>query len=115
MMEPGSSVGLVRGLVLREANVAVDAKHRSLGVAADLRCEPGKADVELFDQFPHRRPHLILIVGAVRFEPRLLIIPRELSKESQTAFAKRHCPSILIRKLRQLAQANAWIVRELLT
>jgi len=62
--------------------------------AADLWGEFGKADVELFDQFAHRGSHLILVVRAVRFEPRLLVIAGELSEKGQTAFAERHCQSI---------------------
>src|SRR5262245_22060815 len=74
MMKPTAGVGLVRRLVLREANVAVDSEHRALRIAADLRREAREPSVELFDELAHRRAHFVFILVAMRLEPGLVVV-----------------------------------------
>src|SRR5205823_10993679 len=90
MMEPAGSVGLVRRLVLGEADVAIDAKHRSLGITADLRRELGKACIQIFDQLAHWLAHFAFVFLAMRLEPGLFVMPRQLAEETQCALCKCH-------------------------
>src|SRR4051794_32333066 len=92
-MEPAGRVGLVRGLVAREADVAIDAEHRPLRVAADLGCEFHEPRVHLADEVAHRLAHLTLVLGAMCLEPFLVVVLREPSKESQCS--RRECHRLL--------------------
>src|SRR5689334_6134222 len=74
VMEPARRVRLVGGLVLREANVAIDAEHRPLRVADHLRRELRKAYIHLADEVAHRLADLALVLGAMRLEPRLVVV-----------------------------------------
>jgi hypothetical protein len=69
MRQPHARVGLVRRLVLRKPDVAVDPEHRTPRVADDLRRHPCEPDVELIDERLERLAHLALVLGAVRLEP----------------------------------------------
>src|SRR5512143_1579435 len=90
MMEPASRVRLVRRFVLREPDVAIDAKHRSLGIAADLGSEMREPSVELLDELTHRLAHFLLIYRAVGLEPLFVVVPRELTKEAQGRWGEWH-------------------------
>ena len=65
MVELAGGVGLVRRLVGREADVAVDPEDRAPRVAHELGRDPGEPDVHLLDQRPERVPHLGLVDRAV--------------------------------------------------
>src|SRR6266487_3670827 len=75
MSKPARRVRLVRRFVLGEPDVAIDPKHRALGIAGDLRREPREPDVHLFDQGSHRRADVVLVTIAMRLEPRLGVVP----------------------------------------
>src|SRR5436309_223548 len=81
--KPARRVGLVRRLVLREPDVAIDAEHRALGVARDLRREPRKPDVHFLDQRTHRIADVVLITLALRLEPRLVVVPGEAAQKGE--------------------------------
>src|SRR6476660_5972586 len=95
VMEPARRVGLVRRLVLREPDVAVDAEHRPLRIAADLGSEFGEPDVEILDQLAHRGADIVLVDVAMRLEPGLLIVAGELPEEAQRALVERHADKIM--------------------
>src|SRR3954465_12890642 len=94
MMKPATGVGLVGRLVLREADVAVDAKHRSLRIATNLRREAREPYVELLDEVAHRRAHLLLVVCAVRVKPLFVVVSRELLEEAKCRGGKGHGASM---------------------
>src|SRR3954468_2533801 len=85
VMEPARRVRLVRGLIAREANVAIDAEHRSLRIAADLRRERRKPRGHLADEIPHRFAHLALVLRAGRFNPFLLLFFASARKKRNAA------------------------------
>src|SRR5262249_23217944 len=112
MMEPTRGVRLVRRLVLREARVAIDSEHGSLGIAADLRREAREPCVELLDQLAHRLAHLNLVLGAPRLEPVLVVVGCKLAEKTEGGARERHdqlsnseCPCSIIRKLRRIPPA----------
>src|SRR5207247_8996232 len=88
VVEPGSGVGLVRRLVLGEADVAVDPEHRALGIADDLGRDAAQPGVERLDELAHRLPHLPLIDVTVGLEPGLLVVPRQISQEPERSGSK---------------------------
>src|SRR5690242_21108056 len=90
VMEPARRVRLVGGLVLREANVAIDAEHRPLRVADHLRRELRKAYIHLADEVAHRLADLALVLGAMRLEPRLVVVLREAAEEPQRCRCEWH-------------------------
>src|SRR4051794_33768646 len=83
MMEPAAGVRLVRRFVLREADVAVDPEHRSLGIAAHFGREAPAPCVELADELTHRLSKLLFIRGSMCFEPRLVVVAHEPAKKAQ--------------------------------
>src|SRR6185436_18661079 len=89
-MKPARRVCLVRRLVFGEPDVAVDAEHRPLGVAADLGRERLESRVHLPDEVAHWLAHLRLVVRAMRLEPFLVVVPRESAKEPQRGRGERH-------------------------
>src|SRR5437773_105690 len=90
MVEPAAGVRFVRRLVPGEADVAVDAKHGSLGIAADLRGECREAAVHIVDQRAHRLAHFLFVLGTMRLEPGLLVVGGEAAKESQRCWCEWH-------------------------
>src|SRR5687767_10651286 len=94
---------LVRGLVLGEANVAIDAEHRSLRVAADLGRERLQLLVHLADQVAHRLAHLTFVLRAMRLEPLLVVVLREPAKEAQRRRCERHGTKSFSRSTRSIS------------
>src|SRR5213594_5097088 len=94
MPKPARRVRLVRRLVLGEPDVAIDPKHRALGVAGDLRREPREPDVHLFDQRAHRRADVALVALTMRLEPGLVVVPGEAAQKGERGGGE-HDPSKL--------------------
>jgi hypothetical protein len=82
------TVGLVRRLVLGEADVAVDPEHRALGVTDDLGRDGAQRGVESLDEQAHRLPHLSLVDITVGLEPGFLVVPLQISQEAERSGSK---------------------------
>src|SRR5580765_5307372 len=81
MSKPARRMRLVRRLVFGESNVAIDPEHRALGIAGDLRREPGEPHIHRFDQLAHRRADIVLVTLTVRLEPGLGVVAGEATQE----------------------------------
>src|SRR5207245_10522664 len=74
----GCGLGLVRAIVPREPNVAIDPEHRAvLEVAAD-RAQPGS---HLGDEAENGVAHDRLVVTLIRQEPLAVVVLPELPQE----------------------------------
>jgi hypothetical protein len=87
MTERGSRVGLVRSLVAREAEIAIDAHHRAAArprvrdkVGADLS-QPRR---EVRDEREHRLAHLVLVTGFILEKPVAVVVAPELLEKFKT-------------------------------
>src|SRR5881397_2403579 len=94
MPKPAGRVRLVRRLVLREPDIAIDAEHRALRVAGDLRREPREPDIHLFDQRAHRIADVALVALTMRLEPGLVVVPGEAAQKGERGGGE-HDPSKL--------------------
>ena len=83
MEEPARGVRLVGPLVVREADVAVDAEHGALRVAAELRRHAREPVVDLAHELAQRAEHLLIVRLAVLDEPRALIVSLERAQVLQ--------------------------------
>jgi hypothetical protein len=81
--DPERGVRLVRGLVLREAHVAVDPEEGALRWRHELRREPREADVELIGEQPQGSEHRALVRGALLLEPGFGVVPLEPLEEGE--------------------------------
>src|SRR5262245_19150957 len=90
MMKPTGRVGFVRRLVLREANIPIDSKHRSLGIAADLGGEACEPNVQILDQPAHGIAYVVLVLHAMGFKPRFVVVRLELAKKAKGSGVERH-------------------------
>src|SRR5262249_13192371 len=83
-----AGVGLVRRLVLREPNVAMDPAHRAVRMAEDLGRDRRELRVERLDEPAHRLPHLALVHVAIRLEPRLRVVALQVTQKLERRGAK---------------------------
>ena len=90
MVEPAGRVRLVRRFVFGEADVPIDAKHRSLGISADLRRELRKPYIEIFDQLAHWLAHLGFVLVTMRFEPGFFVVLGKLPEKEQRSGSEWH-------------------------
>src|SRR5437762_409690 len=84
MEEPARGVRLVRRLVAREANIAVQAEHGAFRVAQELGREAREADVHLLNQIRHWLLDVPLVILAMCLEPRLRVVLRQPAEESES-------------------------------
>jgi hypothetical protein len=96
-------VGLVRTLVLTEADVPIDAREVAVGLPAglEMQVELQHKRRERSEQAAKGSHHMLVIAGTVLVEPRLVIVPREFLEKAErigceTLKSNRH--SCLLRK-----------------
>src|SRR5690606_10570077 len=78
--------GLVRGLVVGEARVAVDAEQRAAHfrrVGAEMRAHPGQRDLQVAEQALERLAHVGLVVRLVGLAPGALVVAGQGAEELQ--------------------------------
>src|SRR5262249_51793971 len=90
VVEPAGRVRLVRRLVLRKANVAVDANHASFRITANLGRERLETSEHLVHQIAHGLTNVLLVVVTVRLEPLLVVVRGELAEEAEGRLSERH-------------------------
>ena len=76
-------MSLVRTLVLREADVTVDAEYCFIGIAANWQLIAGSARTKLGDQALHRELQLGVVDLSSSLEPVAFIILREPAQECE--------------------------------
>ena len=76
-------VRLVRSLVLRKADVAVNAVHRRRRVGDVLGTEPAKVVRQPGDDVGHRLTDVRLVIVAMRGEPLAAVVPLERAQKSK--------------------------------
>src|SRR5688572_567663 len=81
--EPTGGVRLVGRLVASKTNVAMQPEHRALRIPDHLRGEARHAQVHFFDEVRQRLPDVLIVDVAVRFEPGLVVVAFEATKEDE--------------------------------
>jgi hypothetical protein len=88
VLEPARGVRLVRRLVLREADVAINAENRTFGISDELRRELAEPHIDFLDEQLEGGENFTLVRLLVRLEPVPLVVALELPQERECAAAE---------------------------
>src|SRR3979490_1560187 len=86
VMKEHPGIGLVGALVLREADVAVDTKHRAADrgrVSIVVGADSAKMRLEILDEANHRVAHLGFEARLVGYEPIAAIVGLKFAEEPE--------------------------------